>query len=148
MAGVLGLGVSIASLAIQIVETLNKTISFYESIRGAPTDILRLILELQILSDIISAIKLIHINPRGISEVTTKKCLALVTGDIDKLSCLSLSLERKLKSSKIVTRAWACVQTVLSENKITKLRSYLKSAMEGLLLLKSCHILLVKFLNA
>lgn len=148
MAEVVGVGVSIASLTIQIVENLNKTISFYESIREAPTDIQRIITGLQILSEIISAIKLIHEKLRGISEVTTKKCLALVESDINELSCLSLSLERKLNSSKIVTRAWACVQTVLSENKITKLRSHLKSAMEGLLMLQNCHILLVGYLNA
>jgi hypothetical protein len=147
MAEVLGVGISIVSLTIQIVEKLDKTISFYESIRGAPTDILRIITELHILSNIISAIKLIHEKPRGISEVTTEKCLALIRSDIDKLLCLSLSLEQKLNSGKIVDRAWARVQTVLSENKITKLRSHLKSAMEGLLMLQNCHILLVKYLN-
>ncbi|KFY14081.1 hypothetical protein V492_02861 [Pseudogymnoascus sp. VKM F-4246] len=140
MAELVGVGISIASLTIQIVESLNKTISFYESIRNAPTDISRIITELQVLSNIISAIQLIHEKPCGIDEVTTKKCLDLVRSDINKLSCLSTSLERKLNSSKIATCTWARVQTVLSENKITKLRSHLKSAMEGLLLLQNCHI--------
>jgi hypothetical protein len=38
-------GISVASLVTQIVENLNKVISFCESIGEAPTDIQRILIE-------------------------------------------------------------------------------------------------------
>jgi hypothetical protein len=149
--GVVASSISVASLAIQIVENLNKVISFCESIREAPTDIQRILRELQILSSIISAIQLLLEKhpPSKIGEATIKDCLDLVRHDIGKLSGLSLDFERKLNSDKRITRTWARVQTVLSEKKIAILRSYLESARGGLqLMLQCCHILLVKCINA
>lgn len=75
------------------------------------------------------------------SEVMTRECLSLVRHDISKLLSLSLELERKLSSSKRITRTWARVQTVLSESKIATLRGHLEQAKAGLQLLQCCHIL-------
>jgi hypothetical protein len=148
--GVVASGISIASLTIQIVENLNKVISFYESIREAPTDIQRILVELQILSNIVSAIQLVyekHSLPKN-GEATTTKCLGLVRHDIDKLSDLSLNLERKLSSDKRITRTWARVQTVFSEKRIAMLRSHLERAKGSLQLLQSSQILSVEDLEA
>jgi len=141
--GVVAGGLSVASLAIQIVENLTKVINFCESIKEAPTDIQRLLLELQILSNVISAIQLVyekHSLPET-SEAVTRKCLGLVRHDISKLLSLSLELERKLNSEKRLTRTWARVQSVLSESKIAVLRGHLERAKGGLQLLQFCHIL-------
>jgi hypothetical protein len=73
-------GVNVASIAIQIVEYLNKVIKFYESMREAPTDIQRILTEPHILSTIVSNIQLVH-EKRSLpesSEATTKQCLGLV----------------------------------------------------------------------
>lgn len=120
-------------------------INFCESIREAPTDIQRILLELQLLSNIISGIQLVFQKrslPK-ISEATIKKSLDLVRHDISKLSDLSLDLERKLKSDKRITRTWARVQTVLSEKKIAILRDHLDRAKGTLQLLQCWNILLV-----
>jgi hypothetical protein len=140
--GVVASGMSVASLAIQIVENLNKVIRFCESIKEAPTDIQRILLELQILSNIMSAIQLVHDKHSlpEIGEATTRKCLGLVKHDISKLSDLSSDLERKLNSDKRITRTWARVQTMLSEKRIALLRGHLERAKGGLHLLQSCHI--------
>ncbi|KAG4439614.1 hypothetical protein IFR05_004909 [Cadophora sp. M221] len=55
--GVVASGISVASLAIQIADNLNKVISFCESIREAPADIQQLILQLHLLIDIIAVIR-------------------------------------------------------------------------------------------
>lgn len=143
--GVVAGGISVASLAIQILENINRVINFCESIREAPTDIQRILLELQLLSNIISGIQLVFQKrslPK-ISEATIKKSLDLVRHDISKLSDLSLDLERKLKSDKRITRTWARVQTVLSEKKIAILRDHLDRAKGTLQLLQCWNILLV-----
>ncbi|KAH8749296.1 hypothetical protein BGZ57DRAFT_969057, partial [Hyaloscypha finlandica] len=140
--GIVAGGISVTSLAIQIVENLNKVINFCESIREAPTDIQRILTELHILSNIVSNIQLVH-EKRSLpesSEATTKQCLGLVRDDIRKLSSLSSDLERKLHSDKRITRTWARVQTVLSEKKIAMLKSQLDSAKGTLQLLQSCYI--------
>lgn len=143
--GIVASGMSVASLAIQIVENLNKVINFCESIREAPTDIQRILTELHILSNIVSNIQLVH-EKRSLpesSEATTKQCLGLVRDDISKLSSLSSDLERKVHSEKRLTRTWARVQTVLSEKKIAMLRGQLDGAKGTLQLLQSCYILSV-----
>lgn len=151
MAEVLGVvagGIGIVSLAIQIVENLNKVIRFCESIKEAPTDIQRIIKELQLLSDIMSTLQLVHGKRRGTGQAMTKNCLDLVTHDISKLSDLSSYLEQRLNSNKIITRTWARVRTVFSEKKIAMLRDHLESATSRLQLLQSCHMLSVKSLNS
>ena len=141
--GVVGGGFSVASLAIQILENINRVINFYGSIKEAPTDIQRILLELQLLSNVVSGIQLTFETrslPK-ISEATIKKSLDLIKHDIRKLSDLSLDLERKIKSEKRTTRTWARVQTVLSEKKIAALRGHLDSAKGTLQLLQSWNIL-------
>src|ERR1700679_2930267 len=90
--------ISVASLAIQIIENLNKVISFCESIKEVPTDIQRILRELRILSSITPGIQFVLEKhpPSKISETTIKECLDLVRHDISKLSDLSLDFERKL----------------------------------------------------
>jgi hypothetical protein len=143
--GVIASGFSVASLAMQILENINKVINFCESIREAPTDIQRILLELQLLSNIVSSIQLVF-EKRSlpeISEAMIKKSLDLVRHDISKLSDLSLDLERKLNSEKRITRTWARVQTVLSEKKITVLKDHPECAKGTLQLLQCWNILLV-----
>jgi hypothetical protein len=136
--GFVASGISVASLAIQILENINRVIDFCKSIKDAPTDIYRILLELQILSNIVSGIQLVF-EKRSlpeISEATIKNTLDLVRHDISKLSALSSDLERKLNSEKKITRTWARVQTVLSEKKIGLLKDHLDRAKATLQLLQ------------
>lgn len=57
--GVVASGISVASIAIQILEGIKRVINFCESIREAPTNIQRDLLELQPLPNIISGIQLV-----------------------------------------------------------------------------------------
>jgi hypothetical protein len=143
--GVVASGVSIASLAIQILENIKRVIDFCQSIEDAPTDICRILLELQLLSNIVSGIQLVF-EKRSlpeISEAPIKNTLNLVRHDISKLSDLSLDLERKLNSEKRITRTWARVQTVLSEKKFAALKDHLGRAKDTLQLLQCWNIMLV-----
>ena len=145
--GVVASGISVASLAIQILENINRVINFCKSIKDAPTDICRILLELQLLSNIVSGIQLVF-EKRSLPETSgamIKNTLDLVRHDISKLSDLSSDLERKLNSEKRITRTWARVQTVLSEKKIAILRDHLEGAKGTLQLLQCWNILLVYF---
>lgn len=135
----------VVTSASQILENLNTVIDFCKSIREAPADIRRILLELQLLSNIISSIQLVF-EKRSLpenSEATIKNTLDLVRHDISKLSDLSSDLERKLNSEKKLTRTWARVQTVLSEKKIAVLTGHLDRAKATLQLLQCWNILLV-----
>ncbi|KUJ08876.1 uncharacterized protein LY89DRAFT_540583, partial [Mollisia scopiformis] len=136
--GVVASGISVASLAIQILDNINRVTNFYASIKEAPTDIQRVLLELQLLSSIVSGIQIVF-EKRSLpenNEATTRKSLDLVRHDIKKLSDLTLTLERKLNSEKRTVRTWARVQTVLSEKKIAVLRDHLDRAKGTLQLLQ------------
>ncbi len=148
--GIFASGISVASLAIQIVENLRNVINFCESIREAPADIQRILAELKILSNVIAGIHVVY-EKRSLPETsgaTTKQCLDLVRDDISKLSSLSSDLERKLNSDRRVTRTWGRVRTVFYEKKITALRGHLESAKGAMQLLQSCHILSVCYFVA
>ncbi|KAH6691187.1 hypothetical protein BKA61DRAFT_284688 [Leptodontidium sp. MPI-SDFR-AT-0119] len=136
-------GISVASLAIQIADSLNKVISFCESIREAPADVQQLILQLHILTNIVSVIRnMIESGtvPNTL-EPTLERALKLVRHDIATLSILSSELDRKLKSERRLVRTWARVQSVFSEKKISLLKSHLESAKRGLNLLQGCIII-------
>ncbi|KAH9215611.1 hypothetical protein DL95DRAFT_298482 [Leptodontidium sp. 2 PMI_412] len=138
-------GISVASLAIQIADSLNKVISFCESIREAPADVQQLILQLHILTNIVSVIRnMIESGtvPNTL-EPTLERALKLVRHDIATLSILSSELDRKLKSERRLVRTWARVQSVFSEKKISLLKSHLESAKRGLNLLQGCIIMFV-----
>lgn len=140
--GVVRGGVSVVSLAIHILENINRVINFCISIREAPTEIKRILLDLQVLSKIVSGIQ-ITFEKRSlpaIGESTIQECLDLINHDISKLLGLSLDLERKLSSEKRTTRSLARVQTVLSEKKIAALKSHLDSAKGTLQILQSLQI--------
>jgi hypothetical protein len=143
--GIVASGISVASLAIQILENIKRAIDFCQSIKDAPTHICRILLELQLLSNIVSGIQLVF-EKRSlpeVSEATIKNTLNLIRHDISKLSELSLDLERKLNSEKRISRTWARVQTVLSEKKIAVLKDHLDRAKATLQLLQCWNILLV-----
>ena len=147
--GVVASGISVASLAIQIADSLSKVIIFCESIREAPADIQRLILELHLLSNIISVIQTMVTNdliPAKIEPVLLR-ALTLVRHDVASLSILSSELDRKLRSERKIIRSWARVQTVFSEKKIILLKSHLDSAKGGLNLLQSCIIMYVCWIS-
>jgi hypothetical protein len=132
-------------LAIRILENISRVIDFCKSIKDAPTDICRILLELHLLSNIVSGIQLAF-EKRSLSEIseaTIKNTLDLVRHDISKLSDLNSDLERKLNSEKKITRTWARVQTVLSEKKVGVLKDHLDRAKATLQLLPCWNILLV-----
>lgn len=147
--GIVGGGFSVASLAMQILDNINRVINFVGSIKEAPTNIHRILLELQLLSNIVSGIRLTFMKRSflSISDASTMKSLDLIKYDVSKLSDLSLDLERKINSEKRTTRTWARVKTVLSEKKIEALRFQLDSAKGTLQLLQSREILWVYYLD-
>ncbi|PVH76632.1 hypothetical protein DL98DRAFT_360561, partial [Cadophora sp. DSE1049] len=136
--GVVASGISVASLAIQIADSLSKVISFCESICEAPADVQRLILELHLLCNIISVIQ--NMVTKGLIptniEPVLQRALTLVRHDVAGLSILSSELDRKLKSERKFVRTWARVQTVFSDKKISLLKRQLESAKGGLHLLQ------------
>lgn len=141
--GAVASGISIGSLAIHIAESLTKVIRFCKSIKEAPADIQRLLTELQILSYIVSRIhQLCDSNPvREDHQTAIDLCLCLIRDETNILSSLCQVLVRRLSSAKRITRTWARVKTVLSENEIAGLQEHLERAKSALQLLQHLHIL-------
>lgn len=140
--GVVASGNSAASLAIQIVGSLNKVITFYQSIKEAPIEIRQILVELQMLSRIMLKIRIVyekHSLPES-GKAMIEGCLQLVEHDIRNLLDRSTDLERKLSSNTRIARTWGRVQTVLSDTKIALLRIHLEHAKGGLQLLQICQI--------
>ncbi|KAK0108887.1 hypothetical protein ONS96_002724 [Cadophora gregata f. sp. sojae] len=96
MAETLGVGISIASITIQIADSLSKVMNFCEAICEAPTDVQKLIVELHLLSSIVLVIRdmvTTGLIPSGI-ETILERALMLVGQDMASLSTLSSELER------------------------------------------------------
>ncbi|KAH7364714.1 hypothetical protein BKA65DRAFT_143503 [Rhexocercosporidium sp. MPI-PUGE-AT-0058] len=143
MAEILGVGISVASLASQVADSLNKVITFCDSIHEAPADIHWLVCELHTLTDIISIIQnMIETNeiPETL-EPTLQSALKRIMHDSATLSILCSELDRKLKSERKFVRTWARMQTVFSEKKLALLKFRLEGGKGGLQLLQSCIII-------
>jgi len=143
MAEALGLAASVfsvASLAIQLGDSLQKACEFWDSITEGPDDIRRISTELRLLANIIQMLE--REDKAGMldraQEQLIKGALELAQRDINELANLVTDLSRATgPGQKNIRWTWGRVQIVLKAGKMSKLKAYIESAKSILNLLQA-----------
>jgi len=124
--------ISIATLAVQLGDTLRKAAEFWESFEDAPADIRRISAELRLLINVLNTIRHRHetVEDQDGLEGCIQEALKLAKQDIDKLAGLVSELARFTgPGNGQMKRNWARVRIVLKRDKIVKFKGYVESAM-------------------
>jgi hypothetical protein len=124
--GVAASGIGIASLAIQVGDSILKLKSFWEAVKEAPEDIKHLIDEIEILSLVLSEIG--KESDEGeeppIASALASKCQELCRGGLGALQDVVHELGSEMKKRKRV----GSVKAVLKKETVDKLKDRLRSA--------------------
>jgi hypothetical protein len=120
---------SVGSLAIQLGDSLQKAYEFWESIKDAPDHIRRLSSELRFRANVFYSIPLE--DRSGLREQLVKSSLELAKKDIGELAGLISELARAIGPNQ--TR----VKTVLKSGTLAKMRGYIESSKNILILLEA-----------
>jgi hypothetical protein len=116
-------------LAIQLGDSLQKAYEFWESIKDTPDHIRRLSSELRFRSNVFYSIPLE--DRSGLREQLVKSSLELAKKDIGELAGLISELARAIGPNQ--TR----VKTVLKSGTLAKMRGYIESSKNILILLEA-----------
>lgn len=126
-------GISVASISIQIVESIHKLLRFCNSIKDAPDVIRSISADLEVLDEILNSLMMYHqdIQRRNdTSRLTIPKALISCLNQLHDLEQMISGLERGLGRRK----TWTSVKAVLRNDAIKKFQSNLESGKASLIL--------------
>lgn len=131
---------SVASLAIQLGDSLQKAYEFWESIEDGPDDIRRISTELRWLANFLGQIQREHnsgaIDP--LQEQLVKGALEIAKRDVDALAGVISELSRAIGPDQTKTRKrWGRVRIVLKGGTMAKMKGYIESSKSILNLLQT-----------
>jgi hypothetical protein len=131
---------SVASLAIQLGDSLQKAYEFWESIEDGPDDVCRISTELRLLANIFHSIE--RENKLGaidsVQEQLVHGALQIAKKDIDELTAVISELSRAMGPDQSrMRRKWARVKIVLKSGTIAKMRGHIESSKSILNLLQA-----------
>jgi len=114
---------AVVSVAIQLTSSIQKLVSFWDTIQDAPASVLELTSHLRVLGALIGAIeidlkgKIIH-DARGADDAAlAKDCLGICLLSVGKLEALTRELDGVLQG-RGVKRRWACLKKAFREKKL------------------------------
>jgi len=123
--------ISVASLAIQIGDSLRIAIDFWEAVQHGPENLDRICTQLQVLYEYIAEIRREHQNGQihGIQEELFKSTLVMMKRDLDKLTDLVSDLAQGIAPSQDSwNRKIGRVQMAMKEGAIKRAKEYVESA--------------------
>ena len=137
--GVVASGISIGSLAIQLVDSVQQILDIWSSIKGAPENVQDLLEELRILGELLS-----ELTENGDEQaVPTRKSLLLAAQYCKKAIA---SVDKVLKdladgiaSSKGRTRNWSAIKAAVKDKVLERSMSRLERAKSLLVLARQCY---------
>lgn len=137
--GIIASGVSIASIAIQIVGSVQQILDFWSSIRDAPTDIQDLLEEVQLLASLLLELDDNDNDYSGSSrQPAATKAAQYCKNAANSIDAVIKDLAEGFAMSK-GRRRWTAVKAVLKEKKMTKSLQRLERAKMMLSLAQQCY---------
>jgi hypothetical protein len=137
--GVVASGVGIASLTLQLNDSVTKAIRFCESFNEAPENLKRVSEELHILTSIIQMVQA-QDGSRDTDEDSQRlveECLGLAQKDIERLTKIIVELHQQIGSSHGKLQvSWARLKVTNSTETIARLQSHVHNAVTVLNLLQ------------
>jgi hypothetical protein len=126
--------VSVASIGIQIAESIHGLSKFYKSIRDAPEAIQTISEDLTLLGEILNSLMIYYqTSQRRNDSVTAPPAPTALTVCLIRLRRLE-RITSKLENSLTQSRAWGSLKTVLKEDSIKKFQGSLEKTKTSLIL--------------
>jgi hypothetical protein len=132
--------ISVASLALQIGDSLRVAIEFWDSIQDGPEELRRVSMQLRLLADYMIVLEHEHRagQMEGFQEQLVKNALTMMKKDTDKLASVVSDLARRIGPAQDgLRRKWGRVQVALKEGRISRFRDHVESAISVLTLLQT-----------
>ena len=122
--GVVASSFAVASLAIQLVDSLTKAHEFWSSIKDAPDDIQSLSFDLKLWSTLFAEIadEAKHYPPNDLLATALKRCKFTV----DSLTAILNEIEPGFSAESRRRRSWAAFKTVVKARKVKKFQGTLE----------------------
>ena len=140
--GIVASGVSIGSIAIQIVGSVQQILDFWSSIKDAPSDIQDLLEELQILANLLLEF---DNNPNASKQAAAAKATEYCKNAATSIDSVVKDLADGFKdladgfAMSKARRRWTAVKAVLKEKKLTRSLQRLERAKLMLSLAQQCY---------
>ena len=138
--GVVASGISIGSLAIQIVSSIQQLLDFWSTVKDAPENVQALLQEINILGNLLSEIdgnegeEHSSVIRQAITKATEYCQLAL-----DKIDTVLRDLASGLYSTRGRIKHWTAVKTALKDKRLEKSLVRLERAKSLLNLAYQCY---------
>lgn len=140
IAGLVASGISIATLAVQIANSLAKLKSYWNDVIEAPEDITLLIEELDGLYDLLADIdKYQHRTSTTLKGPSILRCQEHCRRAASQLKEITVDLSTDINTHHRLQKRWASAKVVFKKDKIKKYKSRLKSAIRLLSLSYQCY---------
>ena len=123
--GVVASGISVVSLAMQVVESLKKIYVFWKSIEGAPKDIGDMIEELQLLGAVLSELSKQSGSNGSALGTLVHQCLCHCYKILEDLDPILTRLNEGIFAGKR-KKQWASIKAALRKSEIQDLRQRLE----------------------
>ncbi|KAG4442623.1 hypothetical protein IFR05_001879 [Cadophora sp. M221] len=127
---------AVISVAVQLTSSIQKLISFWDSIIDAPAEILEIKTHLLVFCEVLRAIETdsIQCKAENASDVSlANDCLGICVTSIEKLEMLTRELDVGLQK-RGVKRKWMCLKKVVREKKVLSYWAEVERAKSMLLL--------------
>jgi hypothetical protein len=127
-------GISIVSLGIQIADSIQNCLRFWKSVKGAPSDIGRIVEDLEALDEILNSVMAYHQglqrSENSPQPIPLPRALQSCANRLMDVVRTISDLEQGFQTRKL----WTSLRTVFREEAINKVRRDLESAKSSLIL--------------
>lgn len=123
--------ITVGSIAIQLIDTINQIHNFWNSIEDAPEDCQVIIKDLELLSSILQNL---NRSPRIRTSSTVKAALDVCKQKIEKLLLVVQHFEPGFATQNKQKRRWNALKAIFKANEISKIHSSLEESKNTLLL--------------
>jgi hypothetical protein len=118
--------IAIASIAIQLAETINEIVAFGKAVQNAPTRLRALFHDLEVLAAVISHIQ--HLNGHVAFDNVNENALRNCQTKISNLYKIIDQAQRRLKSKSLVRRKWGAFKISLQDDEIQSIQRSIEEA--------------------
>ena len=138
--GVVASGISVGSLAIQIIASVQQVLDFWSTIRDAPENVRSLLKELKLLGHLLSEFdrdseEAQLSTTRPIINEATESCQIA----LDNINRVLIDLERGLQSTRGRIRQWTALKAAMKDKRMEKSLARLERAKSMLNLAYQCY---------
>ncbi|KAL8836525.1 MAG: hypothetical protein Q9170_002880 [Blastenia crenularia] len=130
-------GIAVVSLDAQVVDGIIKLHDFWSSIKEAPEDIKDNLVELKVLSSVLTQIA--HDKQQHEPDPTFADVLSVCRANVSRLAALLGEIEPGFASTSSRIRKWTAIKAVRMQGKLVKFQEGLEGLKTTLLLAQGRH---------